>query len=104
MLAGLSVPHDGSTMGDNALKHAIYLPNISKAEIIILNVVEHLDSVDSSAMLATSREGNEAEKRNKKWLLNRAEKEPYVIQLYKESIEAACGSWKRSYIFCIKWN
>ena len=46
------VPHDGSTMADNALKHAIYLSNISKAEIIILNVVEHLDNVDSSAVLA----------------------------------------------------
>jgi len=56
------VPHDGSEMADNALKHAIYLSNISEAEIIILNVVEHLDSVDSSAVLATSREGNEAKK------------------------------------------
>jgi nucleotide-binding universal stress UspA family protein len=56
------VPHDGSIMADNALKHAIYLSNISKAEIIILNVVEHLDSVDSSAVLATSKEGNEAKK------------------------------------------
>jgi nucleotide-binding universal stress UspA family protein len=56
------VPHDGSTMADNALKHAIYLSNISKAEIIILNVLEHLDFVDSSAVLATSREGNEVKK------------------------------------------
>jgi nucleotide-binding universal stress UspA family protein len=59
------VPHDRSEMADNALKHAIYISNISEAEIIILNVVERLDSVDSSAVLATSREGNE-EKRNNK--------------------------------------
>jgi nucleotide-binding universal stress UspA family protein len=49
------VPHDGSMMADNALKHAIYLANMSKAEIIILNVLEHLDNVDSSAVVATNR-------------------------------------------------
>jgi nucleotide-binding universal stress UspA family protein len=48
------VPHDGSTMADIALKHAIYISNVSGAEIIILNVLENLDSVDSSAVLATS--------------------------------------------------
>src|SRR5215467_5687267 len=53
------VPHDGSTMADIALKHAIYLSDISGAEIIILNLVEDIDSVDSSAVLVTSRERNE---------------------------------------------
>ena len=48
------VPHDGSAMADIALKHAIYLSNVSGAEIIILNVLENLDNVDSSAVLATS--------------------------------------------------
>ena len=56
------VPHDGSTTADIALKHAIYLSNVSGAEIIILNVLENLDSVDSSAVLATSGKGNEAKK------------------------------------------
>jgi nucleotide-binding universal stress UspA family protein len=54
------VPHDGSTAADIALKHAIYLSNISGAEIIILNVLENLDSVDSSAVLATSGKDIEA--------------------------------------------
>jgi hypothetical protein len=36
------VLHDGSTMADIALKHAIYLSNVSGAEIIILNVLEHV--------------------------------------------------------------
>jgi len=52
-------PHDGSTRADIALKHAIYLSNISGAEITILNEVEDIDSVDSSAVLVTSRERNE---------------------------------------------
>jgi nucleotide-binding universal stress UspA family protein len=56
------VPHDGSTMADNALEHAIYLSNISTAEIIILNVLEHLDNVESSAVMVTSREENEVKK------------------------------------------
>ncbi|MGC2573446.1 MAG: universal stress protein [Candidatus Nitrosopolaris sp.] len=54
------VPHDGSTTADIALKHAIYLSNVSGAEIIILNVLENLDSVDSSAVLATSGKDIEA--------------------------------------------
>jgi nucleotide-binding universal stress UspA family protein len=53
------VPHDGSTTADIALKHAIYLSNLSGAEIIILNVLEHVDNVDSSALLVTSRDGKE---------------------------------------------
>jgi nucleotide-binding universal stress UspA family protein len=56
------VLHDGSTMADNALEHAIYLSNISTAEIIILNVLEHLDDVDSSAVMVTSKEENEVKK------------------------------------------
>jgi nucleotide-binding universal stress UspA family protein len=59
------VPHDGSTMADIALKHAIYLSNVSGAEIIILNILENLDSVDSSAVLATSGKVIEAKKETK---------------------------------------
>ena len=54
------IPHDGSAMADIALKHAIYLSNVSGAEIIILNILENLDSVDSSAVLATSGKDIEA--------------------------------------------
>ena len=50
------VPHDGSEMGDKALNHAIYLSKISGAEIVILHIVERIDNVESSAVLATSKE------------------------------------------------
>jgi nucleotide-binding universal stress UspA family protein len=53
------VLHDGSTTADIALKHAIYLSNLSGAESIILNVLEHVDNIDSSALLVTSRDGKE---------------------------------------------
>jgi hypothetical protein len=45
-------------MADNALKHAIYLSNISEAEIIILNVVEAI-AVDSSNSVYVVHSGND---------------------------------------------
>jgi nucleotide-binding universal stress UspA family protein len=51
------VPHDGSEISDKALNHAIYLSKVSDAEIIILNVLDHIGSKDSSAVLATMKRG-----------------------------------------------
>jgi nucleotide-binding universal stress UspA family protein len=51
---GILVPHDGSEKSDVALRHAIYLSKLSGAEIIILNVIEHVKDTDSSALIATS--------------------------------------------------
>jgi hypothetical protein len=42
------VPHDRSEMSDKALSHVVYLARLSDAEIIILNVLEHLEKTDSS--------------------------------------------------------
>jgi nucleotide-binding universal stress UspA family protein len=47
------VPHDGSEISDKALAHTIYQSKISGAEIVILNVVEHIESKESSTMTAT---------------------------------------------------
>jgi nucleotide-binding universal stress UspA family protein len=58
----LLVPHDGSEMSDKALNHAIYLSKISNAEIVILNVLEHLHSRDSSSITATSKEEHGSQK------------------------------------------
>jgi hypothetical protein len=44
------VPHDGSEMSDKALTHAIYLSNMS-------GVLEYIHNIDSSAVLAGSKEG-----------------------------------------------
>src|SRR5215472_11600421 len=51
---GILVPHDGSEKSDVALRHAVYLSKLSGAEIIILNVIEHVKDTDSSALIATS--------------------------------------------------
>jgi len=60
------VPHDGSEISDKALNHAIYLSKVSDAEIIILNVLDHIGSKDSSAVLATMKRGEgEHNKANK---------------------------------------
>src|SRR5919108_3100391 len=62
------VPHDGSEISDKALAHAIYQSKISGAEIVILNVVEHIESKESSTVTATmkgkGRESDKTERRN----------------------------------------
>jgi nucleotide-binding universal stress UspA family protein len=55
------VPHDGSEMSDKALGHAIYLSKLSGAEIVILNVVEHIESKESSTVTATVKGEGEKE-------------------------------------------
>ena len=64
---GILVPHDGSEKSDIALRHAIYLSKLSGAEIIILNVIEHVKETDSSALIATSYpQQDESDKPNDK--------------------------------------
>jgi nucleotide-binding universal stress UspA family protein len=59
---GILVPHDGSENSDKALGHAIYLSKLSGAEIIILNVIEHVNETDSSALIATTSGQQEGSK------------------------------------------
>jgi nucleotide-binding universal stress UspA family protein len=62
------VPHDGSEMSDKALNHAIYLSKkLSSDEIVILNVLQHVEGKTSSALLVTS-EGEGVEKAKKEEL------------------------------------
>jgi nucleotide-binding universal stress UspA family protein len=62
------VPHDGSEMSDKALNHAIYLSKkLSSEEIVILNVLQHVQSNTSSALVVTS-EGEGVEKTKKEEL------------------------------------
>jgi hypothetical protein len=62
------VPHDGSEMSDKALNDAIYLSKkLSSAEIVILNVLQHVEGKTSSALLVSS-EGEGVEKAKKQEL------------------------------------
>jgi nucleotide-binding universal stress UspA family protein/CBS domain-containing protein len=74
------VPHDGSEMSDKALTHAIYLSNMSGAEIVILHVLEHIHNIDSSAVLAGSKEGGAVEVKD----IEKSKKEDYEIRLEGE--------------------
>src|SRR5919202_2742684 len=79
------IPHDGSEMADNALTHAIYLSKISGAEIVMIYVVQHIHNVDSSAVLATSKEEGRGEEE-----VEKSNKENFEITLegeVKEMIE-----------------
>lgn len=62
MYSKILVPHDGAEMSDKALAHAIYQSKISDAEIVILNVVEHVESKESSTMTATMKGEGEFDK------------------------------------------
>ncbi|HET7391796.1 MAG TPA: universal stress protein [Nitrososphaeraceae archaeon] len=81
------VPHDGSKMSDKALNHAIYLSNMSGAEIAILHVLEDIH-LDSTAVLATSKEGTEGAGEVKD--IEKSKKQGYEIRVegeVKEMIE-----------------
>ncbi|MBV9178993.1 MAG: universal stress protein [Nitrososphaeraceae archaeon] len=62
--SAILVPHDGSELSDRALGHACYLSKLSGAEIIILNVIEHVKNTDSSALTVTSKEGPDKSNEN----------------------------------------
>lgn len=67
------VPHDGSEMSDNALRHAVYLAKISNAEIILMNIIEK-DFVPPSVLLSfLKKEGNGGLTQSKKDLRNMME-------------------------------
>ena len=52
------VPHDGSEISNIALRHAIYLSKTSKAEIIIINIIEE-DVISPSTLLSFIRKEEE---------------------------------------------
>ncbi|WP_148686282.1 universal stress protein [Candidatus Nitrosocosmicus hydrocola] len=44
------VTYDGSEKSDKAINYSIYLPNISKAEIVILQVIGNIDKLENSSI------------------------------------------------------
>ncbi len=44
------VPHDGKEISDKALSHAIYLSNLSGAEIVILRIIEDIDKLGDTSV------------------------------------------------------
>jgi hypothetical protein len=56
-------------MSDKALNHAIYLSKLSGAEILILNVLEHIGNKESSSLMATSRAEGIEKAKNKDLIL-----------------------------------
>jgi nucleotide-binding universal stress UspA family protein len=73
------VPHDGSEMSDKALSHAAYLSKTTGAEIVILHVVEHIDTIDSSSVLATSKGGEQVKD------IEKSEKQDFEIRVEGEA-------------------
>src|ERR687891_1884239 len=44
------VPHDGKEMSDKALSHAVYLSNLSGAEIVILCVIQDVEKFEGTSV------------------------------------------------------
>jgi hypothetical protein len=44
------VPRDGKEMSDKALSHAIYISNLSGAEIVILRIIEDIDKLGDTSV------------------------------------------------------
>ena len=44
------VTYDGTEKSDKAINYSIYLSNISNAEIVILQVIENIDKLESSSI------------------------------------------------------
>jgi nucleotide-binding universal stress UspA family protein len=47
--------YDGSEKSDKAINYSVYLSNISKAEIVILQVIENLDKLENSSIDISNR-------------------------------------------------
>src|SRR5215208_6645298 len=48
------VPDDGSELSDKAIGHAIYLSNVTGAEIVILNIVKDIGKIQPTTISATT--------------------------------------------------
>jgi nucleotide-binding universal stress UspA family protein len=54
------VPDDSSELSDKALSHAIYLSNVTGAEIVMLNIVKDIGKIQPTTISATTtKEGGE---------------------------------------------
>src|SRR5918994_5139907 len=57
------VPHDGKEASDKALSHAVYLSNLSGAEIVILRIIEDIDKLgDTSVNVSQSNKAIDNQK------------------------------------------
>ena len=82
--SAILVPHDGSEMSDKALSHAIYLSNMSGAEIVILHVLEDIHHKDSTAVLATYKEEGERGGGGEAKDIEKSKKKDYEIEVEGE--------------------
>jgi nucleotide-binding universal stress UspA family protein len=55
------VTYDGSEKSDKAIDYSVYLSNISKAEIVILQVIGNIDKLENSSIDVSNKESTESE-------------------------------------------
>jgi nucleotide-binding universal stress UspA family protein len=52
------VTYDGSEKSDKAINYSIYLSNISKSEIVILQVIGNIDKLENSSIDVSNKDNN----------------------------------------------
>src|SRR5215213_83535 len=78
------VPHDGKEMSDKALSHAIYISNLSGAEIVILRVIEDVDKLGDTSVKVSQDSSKAMKKNNEKDLRRNVEGE--LVDAMEEKI------------------
>lgn len=78
------VPHDGSKMSDKALKYAIYLSKLTRADLLILNVMDQPNILIPASAIVFSSPGDKLDKIKND--LQRLSKE-YSNQILEKAME-----------------
>ena len=78
------VPHDGSEMSDRALKYAIYLSKLTRADLLILNVMDQPNILIPASAIVFSSPGDKLDKIKND--LQRLSKE-YSNQILEKAME-----------------
>lgn len=78
------VPHDGSKMSDKALRYAIYLSKLTRADLLILNVMDQPNILIPASAIVFSSPGDKLDKIKND--LQRLSKE-YSNQILEKAME-----------------
>lgn len=78
------VPHDGSKMSDKALRYAIYLSRLTRADLLILNVMDQPNILIPASAIVFSSPGDKLDKIKND--LQRLSKE-YSNQILEKAME-----------------
>jgi len=78
------VTYDGSKKSDKAINYSVYLSNISKAQIVIIQVIGNIDKLENSSIDVSNKEKSSESKTN---TVNTTNEQEINSQNYSVNIE-----------------